>query len=1157
MRALAAEPLWRRGRFGVCKLVAIVLAMLSAAAAALAQSDPIKGSAELSAQRGFARLLLTLDDDTEPEITAAGQVLVVRFKRKADIALDGVAGAAPDYVGAVRRDPDGMAIRFALQRKVTLNAMSAGERTYIDLLPDTWSGPPPGLPAEVVRELAERARAAERALRQRNATAAKPRAQVRVRASQQPTFLRFAFDLPEGVTAVSAIAERKLTVSFDAPVTFDLTDARTVSSANITAIAPKPDAATSAIEVTLIGDSELRAFREEKSYVVDLVARGSDIAQQIERAAPKPPQPVAPPLSPVETESAKAGIMMPAGNLAQASSQAIAEILKRTAPVAAALAAKPVQEKPAPPAQATQRSETLQAKRGGDALRIQLPIPISVPLAMFRRADKIWLVMDSDKPIDTAVIQSAASEMIADAQMLQLDRAQAIRLRMKRPLLPSLIEGERGWIMSLADAASAPAQPLIALRNVSDPARASVTVALSGAGWVHRVVDPDDGETLQIVTARAPLRAMLRRQDFAEFALLETIHGIAVAPQVDDLSIDVMPERVVLRRPDGLMLSPSMTPGTRASAASRSLFDAQEWKENQLAAFSERRDALMSRLANAAAVDRVHARIDLARFYVARGFYAEAKGVLDGLLDGEAAKDDPIVLTLHALASTLAGHPALALADIVKLSADDSRDTQLWTAIAMARQSKWPQAREKFRNAGPAIGALPLDLQRAALELATLASLEAGDFADATSRLNEMELIGSPDEMKPSIAVLRGRVAQAIGRDDEALADFRFAASSGNRRAASEARLYEFALRQKRGEPVSDEMLRDLETLAVTWRGDAVEMKALQMLAKVYGAKGRFGEALAAARNATQLQPNSTIARQLQDEAAELFTQLYLDAKGEAVPPIEALATFYDYPELTPIGRRGDELIRRLADRLIAVDLLDQAGELLQHQVDHRLEGAARAQVAAKLATVYLMNRKPQRALAALQGSRLAELPSELRQERLLLEARAQSDIGRRELALDIISNLGGREAIRLRSDIYWAGRRWREAAEQIELYLGDRWRDFTPLTAIEKSDVLRAAIGYTLAEDALGQGRFREKFAPLMTSGSDRALLQSASQPGSANGSDMAQVVKLAASVDTLEGFVRDMKARFPETARAKAPAEAETTGSLPRIVSSIKAVR
>ena len=64
---------------------------------------------------------------------------------------------------------------------------------------------------------------------------------------------------------------------------------------------------------------------------------------------------------------------------------------------------------------------------------------------------------------------------------------------------------------------------------------------------------------------------------------------------------------------------------------------------------------------------------------------------------------------------------------------------------------------------------------------------------------------------------------------------------------------------------------------------------------------------------------------------------------------------------------------------------------MLQHQIDHRLQGAARAQVATRLATIYLMNHKPERALAALQKTRSAELASELREQRLLLEARALS----------------------------------------------------------------------------------------------------------------------------------------------------------------------
>jgi hypothetical protein len=287
-----------------------------------------------------------------------------------------------------------------------------------------------------------------------------------------------------------------------------------------------------------------------------------------------------------------------------------------------------------------------------------------------------------------------------------------------------------------------------------------------------------------------------------------------------------------------------------------------------------------------------------------------------------------------------------------------------------------------------------------------------------------------------------------------------------------------------------------------------------------------------------------------------LFAQLFLSPTGDDLPPVDALGMFYEYRELTPIGRRGDEMIRRLADRLVAVDLLDQASELLQYQVDRRLEGAARAQVAARLAMVYLMNRKPDRAIAALRSTRIADLSGELRQQRLLLEARAQSDIGRHDLALDIIANISGREAIRLRSDIYWASRQWRESAEQIELYYADRWRDFKPLNPVEKGDIVRTMVGYALAEDSIGVARFREKYGPLMSGEADRAAFEIASTPASFSSGEFAQIAKMAASVDTLEGFLREMKTRFPDaTARAPLPPEAAKadpfpTGSLPQII-------
>jgi hypothetical protein len=436
------------------------------------------------------------------------------------------------------------------------------------------------------------------------------------------------------------------------------------------------------------------------------------------------------------------------------------------------------------------------------------------------------------------------------------------------------------------------------------------------------------------------------------------------------------------------------------------------------------------------------------------------------------------------------------------------------------------------------------------------ASLEVKDYPGAAKRASELDVIGIAPEQAAAVGVLRGRLAEGLGHDKDALDEYKRAAASSDRPAATEARLLQVALKQRRDEISQEDALRELETLAITWRGDTLEVQALEMLARIYADSGRFADSFGAVRTANLLAPNLEISRQGQDAASALFAQLFLGPKGDDLPPIDALGMFYEYRELTPIGRRGDEMIRRLADRLVAVDLLDQAAELLQYQVDKRLEGAARAQVAARLAMVYLTNRKPERAIGALRSTRIADLSGELRQQRLLLEARAQSDVGRHDLALDIVSNVTGKEAIRLRSDIYWASRKWRESAEQIELYYADRWRDFKPLSSAEKSDIIRAVIGYALAEDTIGLTRFREKYLPLMSGDADRTAFEIASKPVGSSSADFAAIAKMAASVDTLEGFLREMKTRYPDaTARAIMPpamtkADPVSTGSLPAIV-------
>jgi hypothetical protein len=1183
MARTAAADGCSRARVGVravrhCAAVSFIAAMwfLSSLLADTCQAQPVKGEASFSAADGYARLVLKLEEDIDTDVSVAGSIVVIRFKRPVDIPVDSLSDAVPAYVGSARRDPDGSAIRLSLARKVSVNAMTAGERLFVDLLPDSWRGLPPSLPQDVIRELSERARAAERALRaQRAVEAAKKRTPVRVRASVQPTFVRFVFELPDGASVSSALGEQKLSLMFNAALNFDLADARLAVPSNVASINQKIEGETAVVEVALIGEVDVHSFREDKNYIVDVGFQQSE----------KPPPPVVSPPAAAKSVPEKPAEQPPqqSGEFAPPTRQMVAQqqsaepkpeakqrAMKPPAP-SAAVAPLPAKQVPAPaaatpappaaadaPPQIPPAADSVEARRNSDGMRLTFSFATAVPAAMFRRADAIWLVFDSAKPLDLEPVRREAGLVIGEVSALPLDNAQAVRIRLNRPQLASLTTDDRtSWIVSFADSMQTTSQPLTAIRNITDPARANVTVPIAHPGTMHRLLDPDAGDALMVITAGPPGRGFVRRQDFVEFSLLESMHGVVIQPNSEDVTAEIASDKITLSRPGGLTLSSAEVGAERAATAVRPVFEVNEWRRNRGQEFLKRLDALVTAAANAAPEQRMAARLDLARFYMAWGMYPEAKGVVDlTLAETRPGQEDLSALIVHSVASILSGKPEQGLKDLGLPAIGSNYDSQLWRALALARQGKWAEAREKFKNVEFAIASLPLELQRVVLIEAMRASLEVKDFSGAASRGNDLDVIGISPDLKPQVSLLRGRLAEALAREQDALAEYRAAARSADRASSMEARLNEIVLRQKRDEITQADALRDLENLAMTWRGDALEVRALAMMARIYTDTDRYGEALAAARSATRLQPNSELARAAQDESAALFAQLFLSPKGDDLPPVDALALFYEYSELTPIGRRGDEMIRRLADRLVAVDLLDQASELLQYQVDHRLEGAARAQVAARLAMVYLMNRKPDRAIASLRTTRINDLAGELRQQRLLLEARAQSDIGRRDLALDIISNIAGSEAIRLRSDIYWAARRWRESSEQIELYYGDRWRDFKPLSATEKGDMVRAVVGYALAEDVIGLARFREKYAPLMSGEADRSAFDIASRPASTNSADFAQIAKLAASVDTLEGFLREMKARFPDMS-AKAPLPPETqrpdpfpTGALPQII-------
>jgi hypothetical protein len=111
----------------------------------------------------------------------------------------------------------------------------------------------------------------------------------------QPTFVRFVFEMPDGVNVSSVLNDQKLTLQFNSVLNFDLADAKVAAPPNIASINQRADVDSSAVDIVLIGEVDVHSFREEKNYVIDVAFQQAEKpALAVPQAEVKPDVPAKP-----------------------------------------------------------------------------------------------------------------------------------------------------------------------------------------------------------------------------------------------------------------------------------------------------------------------------------------------------------------------------------------------------------------------------------------------------------------------------------------------------------------------------------------------------------------------------------------------------------------------------------------------------------------------------------------------------------------------------------------------------------------------------------------------------------------------------------------------------------------------------------------------
>lgn len=776
-------------------------------------------------------------------------------------------------------------------------------------------------------------------------------------------------------------------------------------------------------------------------------------------------------------------------------------------------------------------------------LRFEWAAPVGA--AVFRRGSAVWVVFDTAARLDLDQ-NSRRIGPATDVRWAAGPDYVAVRIAAPDNLAVSAQSHGAAWTVILGDVARAPSS--VRVNRDSEAGPTVLSAELAGATRAVWLTDPLAGDRFAAVTALGPAKGFGARRRMVDLTLLPSAHGLGIETATDDLGVTVRGDLVRIGRPSGLNLSPpsdALTPAqARTGAPRRAAYPAlilADWGATGQSDFSTRRRQLQADAAREAgeAEDAprapVEARLALARFLVGSGLNHEAIGALNALITASPAMSaEPEVRGLRGAARAAIGRHAEALTDFSGAALSGDPSAAVWRGYIAARQSEWTSARQAFSQGARAIDQFP-PLWRARFGTAhAQAAIETGDLSAARALLNYVFSQNAPAPEQLAARLVQARLFELEGQTDRAMAVYRAVSRAPLDGLATPARLGLIRLQTTSGALTPIQAAAELEPLRWRWRGDAVELDVIRTLGGLYLSQGRYREALDALRGAGSRFATLPQAPELQRDLSEAFRSLFLDGAADGLQPVQALALFYDFRELTPVGADGDDMVRRLARRLIDVDLLAQAAELLEHQVSNRLDGVAQAQVATDLAAVQLMNRQPEEALRSLWATRTTLLPSALNAERRAIEARALMELGRYDHAIEVLGSDSSLAARQVRADVAWRRLDYGAAAALYDGLLGDRWRTAqTPLTQAEETWLIRSGVGYSLARQAAPLARLSERYGGFVerARAPDALRIALADSGSPSSPSDFAG---LAARTDTFTGWVSAMKADFRDRADA-----------------------
>ena len=1075
--ALAAQPL---------------AAQNAAPASATKAAEPANIKLNGSETQEFARVLLEWPElKQDSRVSMNGAMAIIALPNPINVDPIALKSKAPNFIVAAALSADKKIIRLALTKNVRISRSRDGNTEAIDFVIEGAANPAPYLKANAVLPSAQKPAELAKDGRihpLRNWPAPNGVRRVAVEAAQSLGFTRVSISAPGLPNQGFARVGDRVALTLPGLFALDVAGVRSNMPQRIKDLVRYNDAAHTSLVMDIEPSAVTRVGRQGDMIYLDILPPGTNVG----------------PAAPVtNSNTKKAAETKDKAGETKAGEQKAAEKLDATqahlapdadhAPEthtvinaqnhanssATVLDALPPKQNRADPAPSGTVSVSI--KQTKPELILDFPFATSAPAAIFRRGANIYVLFGTKANFDVAKAKSNGH--INKITPVKGENLSGVKIEAPDSVFARPFAIGANWHIALSNS------PPSAMRNIeikgeiaADESR-RLKAIVPDAVWSGSIIDEEVGDNLLVGMALGPPSSVVNQRSFLEALVPQTWHGVVVVPRSDDLEMRVAADGFVIVRPNGLALSSDtkVAGATGLVKGSPGFVDFVKWRMGPGADYTKNLGKI-NRLAAMETNDPakgIAAQLDLARFYLAWELPHEALGIVKMIkVVYPQSQKEPELMAIQGIAQAMAGRGREALETLSAPELADDGASQLWAAMAALASGDPAEARKRFVRGSSALQGFSPEYQAKFTLNEAIAAQQTNDLSAAKLYADRAKDLAVENFTKEMAQLIAARANGELGQTQSAFEQLGELEKSANREIAARA-TYAKAIISIKSKPESRaDAIRALDGLRYAWRGDDLELDILRTLGQLYIEAGDIRSGLATLADASTIRPDLPAARQLREVLAKEFRHLFLEGGADGMDPVQALALFYDFRKLTPIGPEGDQMARGLADRLVALDLLPQATELLKYQVDNRLQGINKSQVSTDLAAVYLLDNQPEDALKAIWDSRITQLPPALNEQRRVIEAIAMTELGRRDHALEILEFDNSRDAAKVRTEIYWRNGDYANAALQAKNSMPAPSNSLDPIGA---GEVLRSVLATSLSGDKAGALAMAAPYRPAM----------------------------------------------------------------------------